>query len=110
MFSVDMRIPKALNLRLALLLALILPLQALAAISGCEQFSVGQLADTHCEHGAPAVQHHCGTCCCIAAIGLAPQRWTAPRPESLSVSLPLFQFPPWVTLDRLDRPPRVTLR
>jgi hypothetical protein len=111
-----MRLQPTSRLCLALLLALILPLQAFAAVSGCSQLGVTQLgvevnavsgADTHCAHGAAAAQHHnCGSCCCVAAIAGTPLRWIAPASAAPKFSMPLIVPPPAVALDRLDRPPR----
>jgi hypothetical protein len=117
-----MRLHRALNFKFALLLALLLPLQAFASVSvaSCPQLGAPHETETHCEHGATAhgaathdaaaLQHHnCGTCCCVAAIGSAPPRWVAPRSDAPTVSMPMFHTPPSVTLDRLDRPPRIAL-
>jgi hypothetical protein len=96
-----------------LLLALILPLQSFAAAWSCSAHDAGAAAaHAHCANdsgkptGGSEPHHHCGTCC-AAAIALMPFRWTAPRPARFEASLPLHRSPPKVTLDRLDRPPRL---
>jgi len=96
------------TLELALLLMLILPLQGFATASSCGLFhSAAAAAPQHCSHGSAAVQHPgCGTCC-SAAIVLTPLRWAPPRSPSPQHSLPLLISPPFIVLDRLDRPPRI---
>ena len=97
--------------KLALWLALILPLQSFASVWSCQfldaasppaQHSCGQHQPLH----ADGLQHHhCGTCC-AAAIAVTPLRFTPPRPLNLGAALPLRWPPPKIALDRLDRPPR----
>jgi hypothetical protein len=101
-------------MKLVMLLALILPLQSFASAWNCGSSDTGtHAAHQHCSLGAPAPQaadeyphHHCGTCC-AAAIAAQPFRWSAPRPLSPAFALPRIGSPPKVTLDRLDRPPRL---
>jgi hypothetical protein len=108
-------------MKLALLLALIMPLQGFASALSCKAFdpapATGSAAALqHCAHdadagaglGAGAVQlhHHCGTCCCAAAISVMPVVWVPPPPAISSALLPGRSSPPAIVLDRLDRPPR----
>jgi hypothetical protein len=117
MFSAVMR-PNTRNWpSIALLLALLLPLQSFAAISGC---APPLPATHHAQHPAQTVHEHCaehasrdsaahphGCCdCCIAAVGQATLDWTPPRTETPQLSLPVVRAPLMISLDRLDRPPR----
>jgi len=100
------------TLEFALLLALMLPLQGLAAAFNCEPHDTAAAAatyaaDQHCPHASSAMQHHaCGTCCC-AAVVVTPLQWVPPRSISPQVRVPLLFSPPQIVLDRLDRPPRL---
>jgi hypothetical protein len=108
-------------MQLALLLALIMPLQGFASAWSCgsrdaapatapatAQATTPAAAPQQCEHtGAAQQHHHCGTCCCAAAIAVSPKLWLAPRPANPSAQLPLRLSPPAIILDRLDRPPRL---
>jgi hypothetical protein len=97
-------------MRLTLLLALIMPLQGLAAAWGCVSFDTASAAaQTHCAHetGAAQEHHNCGMGCCAAAIALIPLPWAAPRTVvGPGVVLPTRWKAPSVVPDRLDRPPR----
>jgi hypothetical protein len=100
-------------MKLALLLALIMPLQGFASAWSCASFDAAPAtgpatALQHCAHDAGAVQlhHHCGTCCCAAAISVVPLVWAPPRPANQGALLPVRSSPPAIALDRLDRPPR----
>jgi hypothetical protein len=107
-----MRLCRVTNLRLALLLALILPLQAFAALSNCAQSAHWALpaAEAHCDHAHVNVPHHdCGTCCCVAAAGNPLVQWGAPRFTAPQLALVRIEPPPSVAIDRLDRPPRSDL-
>jgi len=121
MFCVAMKRHRTSTLELALLLALMLPLQGFATAVRCAAFDTAAAAaastltaastgaptaaDPHCAHGT-AVQHHsCGTCC-SAAIAATSYQWTPPRSRRAALSLPLLFSPPKLALDRLDRPPR----
>jgi hypothetical protein len=97
---------------LALLLALMLPLQGFASAWSCSAQESGSAAEHH--HCADDLgktptsgeqHHHCGTCC-AAAIALMPFRWTPPPAVRSAASLPFNGSPPKIALDRLDRPPR----
>jgi hypothetical protein len=95
-------------MKLALLLALIMPLQGFASAWSCGSFDAAPAAAAqHCAHedGAAQQHHHCGTCC-AAAIAVMPLLWVPPRPENAGSPLPLRSSPPAIALDRLDRPPR----
>jgi hypothetical protein len=95
--------------KLALLLALIMPLPGFVSAWSCDSFdSSAVAAQQHCAHQAgAALQHHnCGVCCSAAAIALLPLPWAAPQPVRAGLLLPLRWPSPSVLLDRLDRPPR----
>jgi hypothetical protein len=95
-------------MKLALLLALIMPLQGFASAWSCGLFDAAPAtAPQHCaQDGAAQQHHHCGTCCCAAAIAVMPVLWAPPRPANPGALLPLSRSPPAIILDRLDRPPR----
>jgi hypothetical protein len=97
------------TLKLALLLALLLPLQSFAAASGCGAAGAITPSSQHCPHENAAQVHHCGTCC-VAAITVMPALWLPPRLNNSEPSSLVLEHPPLVALDRLDRPPRFTLR
>ncbi|MGO9948495.1 MAG: hypothetical protein ACLPWG_16775 [Steroidobacteraceae bacterium] len=102
-----MRRHRTSTLELALLLALMLPLQGFATAASCAVFETASAPEHHCQHGT-AVQHHsCGTCC-SAAIAVTSLQWTPPRSRRLPASFLLLLSPPKLALDRLDRPPRPT--
>jgi hypothetical protein len=104
-------------MKLALLLALIMPLQGFASAWSCGSrgaapaaapAAASAAAPQQCAHAGAAQQHHrCGTCCCAAAIAVMPLLWIAPRPANPSALLPVRLSPPAIILDRLDRPPRL---
>ncbi|HEY2676270.1 MAG TPA: hypothetical protein VGI65_04825 [Steroidobacteraceae bacterium] len=104
-------IPRRTRFKLAILLALMLPLQGLSAASACASISASTAPTRH--HCAPLagtvsgslLHHGCGTCCAVG-VAAAPLNWAAPSlpsPEVCSVDL---LPPPDIILDRLDRPPR----
>jgi len=107
-------------MQLALLLALIMPLQGFATAWSCSSRDAAAAtapapaaartaAPQQCAHaGAARQHHHCGTCCCAAAMAVSPTLWIAPRPANPSAPLSLRLSPPAIILDRLDRPPRPT--
>jgi hypothetical protein len=121
-----MRLNRTLHVGFALLLTLMLPLQGYAAMPSC-----GELGHTdssteqsvaaplpalqhsmqhHCTRGSTAIHHHgCGNCCCGAAIALMAADWIAPLMSAPGISMAVLGLPPTVTLDRLDRPPRLIL-
>jgi hypothetical protein len=117
----DMRPFRTPTMKLALLLALIMPLQGFASAWSCGSRDAAPAtapvdataeataaAPKQCEHGGAAQQHHhCGTCCCAAAMAVSPKLWIAPRPANPSALLALRLSPPAIILDRLDRPPRL---
>jgi hypothetical protein len=116
MFYTVMKALRTQGVKLALLLALIMPLQGLAAAWGCVSFdavssdAASSAAPAHCPHetGAAQQHHNCGMCCCAATVALMPLPWAAPRAASPGVLLPLRWQPASVVPDRLDRPPRRT--
>jgi hypothetical protein len=100
-------------MRLVLLLALILPLQSFASISCGAPDAHSFASHQHCPDlpGAPSTgdapqHHHCGSCC-VTAIAAAPLRFTPPALTNPGDSLPVHRPLLKVTLDRLDRPPRL---
>jgi hypothetical protein len=105
-----MKLGRIFNVRLVLLLALMLPWQAFAGMSGCAQSGMAHLSshDAHCRHSVPtAVHHDCGTCCCMAATGVSPPIWHAPRFSAPESSVARIETSPSTLIDRLDRPPRL---
>jgi hypothetical protein len=97
-------------MKLALLLALIMPLQGFASAWSCGSRDAAPAAtQQHCpqETGGAQQHHHCGTSCCAAAIAVSPKLWIAPRPANPIALLALRLSPPAIILDRLDRPPRL---
>jgi hypothetical protein len=121
-----MRLNRMPRFGFALLLALLLPLQGYAAMPACaphDRANAGAAGMTasahpHCEHGTITVDlhadtghgriGHCDNGCCGVAIAAASARWTAPLLIAPAISHVILWFPPTVTLDRLDRPPRHT--
>jgi hypothetical protein len=94
------------TVKLALLLALLLPLHGFAAASGCAAGGAVTAGAQHCPHETGAAPlHSCGTCC-VAAVTVMPALWLPPRPTNSELSSPVLDHPPLVALDRLDRPPR----
>jgi hypothetical protein len=110
MFYTVMKVLRTQGVKLALLLALLMPLQGVAAAWGCVSFdAASSAAPAHCPHETGAAQHHdCGMCCCAATVALMPLPWAAPRTASPGVLPPLRWQPASVVPDRLDRPPRRT--
>ena len=128
-----MRLNRSLRFGFAMLLALLLPLQGYAMMPACAQhdqatsgvagMTASSPAHHHCERGTTAGDHHpgnghggnghggngrCDNCCCGAAIAAASVQWIAPLLSAPEISHVILWFPPTVTLDRLDRPPRYT--
>jgi hypothetical protein len=115
-----MKLRRVTNLRLALLLALLLPLQAFAALTNCalgaahvqvhQTHSVPAAADSHCEHAPASNTHHdCGSCCSVVAASNPLNIWLAPPLSTPPLALTRIKSPPSVAIDRLDRPPRTYL-
>jgi hypothetical protein len=112
-----MKLHRATSLKLALLLALLLPLQGFAAVSSCAQTGLAHAA-THshqaspaaegrCDHASPNTLHHdCGTCCCVAVSSNSGASWLAPLLNRPQPALVRLKTPLSATIDRLDRPPR----
>ena len=123
-----MRLKRTLRFGFALLLALMLPLQGYALMPACAPhdqaiprtagMTASSMARHHCEHVTPAGNSdssngnghsgagHCDNCCCGVAIAATSARWIAPQLTAPEISHLVLWFPPTVTLDRLDRPPR----
>jgi hypothetical protein len=94
-------------LKLALLLALILPLQGFAVAWSCAAPETVEMSQHHCgQADGASVHHHCGTCC-AAAIAATATVWATPPATITRLSLPSFRSLPAIALDRLDRPPRI---
>jgi hypothetical protein len=94
----------------ALLVALMLPLQSFAAAAHCDPAQHSPAAShEHCaqhEH-APSLQHHsCCPDCCVTAVVVATAEWTLPHTCAHVLFLPASHMPLTTTIDRLDRPPR----
>jgi hypothetical protein len=106
-----MRLNRKLCGRIALLFALLLPLQGLVALPACAAHAAaGSTAHGHCAPElAPTHHHACGSCCCAAASALPPAQWIPPYRTAAVISAAVVHSPPAVALDRLDRPPRFIL-
>ena len=101
----------------ALLVALLLPLQGFAAAARCDLITgqaeapavAGPAAHEHCvqhEH-VPTSQHHgCCTVCWLTAVAATTLDWTVPRTAAPQLFLPAPRAPLTMSLERLDRPPR----
>jgi hypothetical protein len=130
MFWGVMRLNRTLHVGFALLLTLMLPLQGYAAMPGCGQPdhtnsstdssaanslpallpALQHSMQHHCARGSTVTHHHgCGNCCGGAAIALMATGWIAPLVTAPGISVAVLGSPPTVTLDRLDRPPRLIL-
>jgi hypothetical protein len=104
---------------LALLWALMLPLQGFAAAEHCEGSS-GQHAKASLAHSPATAHEHCppheraphrdhhGCCsdCCLTAVAASTLAWTPARLIAPALFLPAPRAPLTLSLDRLDRPPR----
>lgn len=116
-----MRCHRLSKLLLMLLLAAALPLRVYAAPGPCES-SVGRAVHTaqaartarpalahhgmHCEHGS--LRGHGAACdCCCMAVAAAPPSSALPHDPASAVLARLLTHSPVLTLDRLDRPPRL---
>jgi len=105
-----MRFHRPSKFLLALLLVALLPLRVYAAL--CEPPGAHAARHaiehaTHCEHGSPG--GHASACdCCGAAVATAPPNWTLPHDPASAVITRLIGYSPILTLDRLDRPPRLS--
>lgn len=109
-----MRLNSTVRAGFALLLALMLPLQGYAAMPVCGQHGHSNAAagaspaQHHCTLGPQAIHlHGCGDCCCGTAAALTYVQWIAPRLIAPEISGAVPGSAPSVTLDRLDRPPRL---
>ena len=107
---------KARSVRLALLLALLLPLQGFAWVNCSSPQAASAAAHQHCQDSADGAQsgelgqhHHCGSCC-VAAVAAMPLRFTPPSLTNPGISLPTRRPLPEAALGRLDRPPRLIVR
>jgi hypothetical protein len=105
-----MRLNRTFGSRTALLFALLLPLQGLAAPQQCAGASAASTIHIHCASDLKAGQHHgCGNCCCAAAIAPTPQYIVAPPKTPAHIPVTVQSSAPDVAVDRLDRPPRFIL-
>jgi hypothetical protein len=100
-----MRFHRPSKLLLAFLLVALLPLRVYAALCEPPGEHAAQHA-THSEHGSPG--GHATSCdCCCAAVAAAPPTWALPHDPASAVITRLIGHFPILTLDRLDRPPRL---
>jgi hypothetical protein len=95
--------------KLLLLLALLsvasLPLRVYAA--SCESPAAHAAPQgMHCEHAAPSGHGAACDCCCVA-VAAAPSSWAPPHDPAAAVLARLLAHSAVLTLDRLDRPPRL---
>jgi len=112
-----MRFHRLSKLLLTLILAASLPLRVYAVscespVAGAPHHAqaagIAQAANhgTHCEHGSTS--GHGTTCdCCGVAVAAAPPSWALPHDSPSAVLARLISHSPVLTLDRLDRPPRL---
>jgi hypothetical protein len=108
---------------LTLFLAASLPLRVYAAMGPCEppmahadrnaQSDASRTAEapaahhgTHCEHGSPSGHGAACDCCCVG-VAAAPPSWALPPDPAATACARLLRHSPILTLDRLDRPPRL---
>jgi hypothetical protein len=62
---------------------------------------------THCDHGS--LGGHSAACdCCCMAVAAASSSWTLANDSPGAVLARLISLSPVLTLDRLDRPPRLS--
>jgi hypothetical protein len=101
-----MRFHRLSKLLLALLLVASLPLRAYA--TPCESPTARAAHHgTNCEHGS--LRSHGAACdCCSVAAAAAPPSWAPPHDPAAAVLARLLDHSPILTLDRLDRPPRLS--
>jgi hypothetical protein len=105
MFCTDMNPMITRARKIALLLAVLLPLQGFASVGQCLPARAAA-APTHCGHEGAAPGHHaCGTCCLTAIAATLPNLAPARINSPARFSAPQC-FPPTVILDRLERPPQ----
>jgi hypothetical protein len=126
-----MRFHRLSKLLLTLLLAASLPLRVYAAVGPCEppmahadrtaqahadhtaQAHPDRTAEapahhgTHCEHGSASGHGAACDCCCVG-VAAAPPNWTLPPDLAATACARLLRHSPILTLDRLDRPPRLS--
>ena len=105
-----MRPNRTLKLVFALLLIATLPLRGFAATAHCESDgrAIHAVQPTHCHENGRL--HACGDCCGVAAIAIAPAAPQAlARPPAEHIGTRAAAHPPRFGLDRLDRPPRLTI-
>jgi len=108
-----MRFQRLSKLLLTLLLAASLPLRVYAA-APCDSppARAGHTAPaaahpgTHCEHGSPSGHGVACDCCCVAVASASPS-WAPPHDPAPAVQVRQLRHSPILTLDRLDRPPRL---
>jgi hypothetical protein len=104
------------RLGIALLIALLLPLQGYGAMPTCGERvpanirAAASAVQHHCTRAATATQQHkCSQGCCSAAMTLTAARFIAPRPGAAKITSCTTALAPEGSLERLDRPPRFVL-
>jgi hypothetical protein len=106
MFCPAMRFLQLSKLLLMLLLAASLPLRVYA--SPCESPTAHAAHHgAHCEPGSPS-GHGAACDCCGVAVAAAAPGWAVPHDPAAAVPARPLGHSPIVTLDRLDRPPRLS--
>jgi hypothetical protein len=104
-FGTSMRFHRLAKILLTLLLVASLPLRAYAA--PCESPATHAAHHVpHCEHGSPAGHAAACDCCCLAVAAALPS-WPLTHDPASAVLARLLGYSPLLTLDRLDRPPRL---
>jgi hypothetical protein len=101
-----MRFHRLSKLLLALLLVASLPLRVYAAPCESPRARAAHHG-THCEQGSPSGHGAACDCCCVA-VAAAPPSWAPPHDPASAVLARLLTHSPILTLDRLDRPPRLS--
>jgi hypothetical protein len=111
-----MRSHRLSKLLLTLLLTASLPLRVYAALGPCEPPMAhdGHTAEapaahhgTHCERGSPSGHGAACDCCCVG-VAAAPPSWALPPDPAATACARLLRHSPILSLDRLDRPPRLS--
>lgn len=111
MFYCVMRLDRTFYGRLALMLAMVLAVQGFAAPPVC----AGSAAATSTMHVHCSSEHRqwhrhgCDNCCCAVAIALLPAHFHVPHETPAPITVTVHRFPRTVSIDRLDRPPRLML-
>lgn len=105
-----MRFHRLSKLLLTLLLVASLPLRVYATPCESPTARAAPAAvphGAHCEHGSLSGHGAACDCCCVA-VPAAPASWPLPHDPASAVLPRLLGYSPLLTLDRLDRPPRLS--